>query len=396
MSFEPSALVADQRYIRLTCGMEPGLATRLKACLDPEEDLAALRALALEMLPALTEECGGGTSLIMVSRFAMGEPICEVRYDEPGNRDGLVAAVWLLLAGSAGEDEAATPKQTTFIRHGPDESAMGRALYRWSGGSAPAPLPLLDTHVHFYDPSRPGGVPWPPRENALLYRTVMPDHLTELAAGWGCAGCIAVECSGIVEDNAKLLTIAAAHSLTVRGVVGGGIEIGSKTFAEDLDKFVEHPLFVGIRVRALPFLESIEHLEAGPKEGDYFADLEHLAVNELAVDVIGPAADTGTVVGHRGLFSPKELRTLAHCAKRLPTLRILVNHTAGVPVNGEPPDPEWLRAMEKLADCPNVWIKLSVRNPHLILTSSSPKPHSPHVILTSSRSSQSSPHPHLL
>ena len=180
MSFDPSSLMADQRYVRLTCTMEPGLIARLQSCLDPEEDLPALKELARELLDALKEECGGGTSLIMVSRFAMGEPICEVRYDEPGNRDGLAAAVWLLLAGSSAEsaEEPASPRQTTFIRHGPDESAMARNLYCWSGGSPPAPLPLLDTHVHFYDPSLPGGVPWPPDNNALLYRTVMPDHLT--------------------------------------------------------------------------------------------------------------------------------------------------------------------------------------------------------------------------
>eukprot|EP01052_Picozoa_sp_SAG31_P085288 SAG31_NODE_45747_length_257_cov_0.987342_1_plen_51_part_01 len=41
--------------------------------------------------------------------------------------------------------------------------------------SAACPL-ILDTHVHFYDPSRPGGVPWPPAENKLLHRTVMPEH----------------------------------------------------------------------------------------------------------------------------------------------------------------------------------------------------------------------------
>jgi len=141
--------------------------------------------------------------------------------------------------------------------------------------------------VHFYDVNRPGGVPWPPPENKLLYRTVQPEHLTELAGRWGLAGCIAVECSPILEDNAKLLKLATANPTTIRGVVGGGIEIGSKTFAEDVDRFAEHPKFVGIRARALPFLESVESLEA-PKTS-YFGDLEHLAVHELSLDLIGPA-----------------------------------------------------------------------------------------------------------
>ena len=33
---------------------------------------------------------------------------------------------------------------------------------------------VIDTHTHFYDPSRPQGVPWPPRNDTLLYRTVLP------------------------------------------------------------------------------------------------------------------------------------------------------------------------------------------------------------------------------
>ena len=174
----------------------------------------------------------------------------------------------------------------SLLLQGPDEALLARTLFRWSGGAAPLPLPVLDTHVHFYDVERPGGVPWPPPENKLLYRTVQPEHLTELASSWGLAGCIAVECSPIVADNAQLLKLAAGSSV-VRGVVGGGIEIGSKTFAEDVDKFAKHPKFVGIRARALPFLESIESLEASKES--YFGDLEHLAVHELSLDLIGPA-----------------------------------------------------------------------------------------------------------
>jgi len=37
---------------------------------------------------------------------------------------------------------------------------------------------IIDTHTHFYDPSRPQGVPWPPSDNELLYRPVL--HRGEL------------------------------------------------------------------------------------------------------------------------------------------------------------------------------------------------------------------------
>ena len=37
-----------------------------------------------------------------------------------------------------------------------------------SAGSAA--LKMVDSHVHFYDPTRPEGVPWPPKNEAVLYQ----------------------------------------------------------------------------------------------------------------------------------------------------------------------------------------------------------------------------------
>jgi hypothetical protein len=51
------------------------------------------------------------------------------------------------------------------FRAAPDQPAAG------AGG-----FTLIDTHTHFYDPSRPQGVPWPPRDDKLLYRTVLPKN----------------------------------------------------------------------------------------------------------------------------------------------------------------------------------------------------------------------------
>ena len=44
---------------------------------------------------------------------------------------------------------------------------------------------IIDTLTHFYDPSRPPGVPWPSPDNELLYRTVLPEHNRALAAPEG-------------------------------------------------------------------------------------------------------------------------------------------------------------------------------------------------------------------
>ena len=34
----------------------------------------------------------------------------------------------------------------------------------------PSPTPVIDTHIHLFDPGRPGGVPWPSKTDTALYQ----------------------------------------------------------------------------------------------------------------------------------------------------------------------------------------------------------------------------------
>ena len=62
-------------------------------------------------------------------------------------------------------------------------------------------LEIIDTHVHFYDPTRPQGIPWPGKNNKQLYRPVLPDEFKRLSKPFGVAGTIVVEASPWIEDN---------------------------------------------------------------------------------------------------------------------------------------------------------------------------------------------------
>src|SRR5450759_1398784 len=62
-------------------------------------------------------------------------------------------------------------------------ACAGVALTCWASALRAAPaqvaagadgVTVIDTHTHFYNPNRPEGVPWPPREDKLLYRPVLP------------------------------------------------------------------------------------------------------------------------------------------------------------------------------------------------------------------------------
>lgn len=80
-------------------------------------------------------------------------------------------------------------------------------------------LEIIDTHTHFFDPTRPEGVPWPGKNDKRLYRRVLPDEFKRLAQPLGVVGTVVVEASPWVEDNQWLLDLAAKEPLLV-GIVG--------------------------------------------------------------------------------------------------------------------------------------------------------------------------------
>ena len=193
---------------------------------------------------------------------------------------------------------------------------------------------IIDTHTHFYDPNRPQGVPWPPENNKLLYRTVLPEHHKALAVPEGVTGTVVVEASLWLEDNAWILNLAAQDPYIV-GLVGH-IDPNRPEFGAELARFSAHPLFRGIRCGARSF-EDVE-------QGTFLADMETLAGLDLELDV---------------LIRQPHLNDLLSLARHLPELRIVVNHIAHMPIDGKAVPSKWIDTYNQIATHPNVWIKVS-------------------------------------
>ena len=209
----------------------------------------------------------------------------------------------------------------------------GCSLSPQAGKTAPAKI--IDTHVHFYDPSRPQGVPWPPKNDALLYRTVLPADYRTLAVPQSVDGVVVVEASPWVEDNQWLLDIAAKEPL-ILGLVGN-LPIGTDAFAGHLKRFAANPLFRGVRIRE-------GSLEAGLKDRAFLRDMRDIADRGLCFDVHSPTVWVEQAVP---------------LAQAVPNLRLVINHVANVPVTGGPPPVAWLELMRRLADRPHVFMKVS-------------------------------------
>jgi L-fuconolactonase len=104
--------------------------------------------------------------------------------------------------------------------------------------------PIVDTHIHFYQVTRPGGVPWPP-VGSELYRDVLPSEYKPLAIANGIVASGVVEASPLVEDNQWILDLLGHDAFFPFFV--GQLEIGSANFIADLNRFSRDHRFVGIR-----------------------------------------------------------------------------------------------------------------------------------------------------
>jgi len=109
---------------------------------------------------------------------------------------------------------------------------------------APVARPtVIDTHTHFYDPTRAEGVPWPGKDSQLLYRPVLPAEWQTLVKPLGVTGTVVVEASSWVEDNQWLLDLAARHDRErlpgMLGIVGvvGNLPLGDPACAASIDRF---------------------------------------------------------------------------------------------------------------------------------------------------------------
>ena len=201
------------------------------------------------------------------------------------------------------------------------------------GGSQPAPF-VVDTHTHFYDPTRAQGVPWPPTDDPILSRPVYPPEFKRLAEPHGVAGTVIVEASPWLEDNQWILDLAAKEP-AIFGFVGQ-IKPGRAEFAAELKRFSVNPLLRGLRVGAWdrPATESPELLR----------DLKLLAERDLSLDV---------------LIGTERLADTARLAAAVPSLRIIIDHCANVRVNGAAPPAAWLDGLTICARQPNIFMKVS-------------------------------------
>jgi predicted TIM-barrel fold metal-dependent hydrolase len=213
------------------------------------------------------------------------------------------------------------------------QSALAAMAPAFSAAAAISPQPIVDSHIHFYDPNKPGGVPWPPKDNQVLYSPHLPAQFSKVTAGLNVFGAVVIEAEARDADNQWVLELARQEPLVFAYIAN--LHPGEAGFGDKLDQYLAHGVFRGIRVQA-------SWIPSGKWTLPFEKDLQKLAAHGLTLDVVGGSA-----------LAPK-LSRLAECA---PQLKIVIDHL---------PFPEWENnpgamhsALGAAAANPNIYAKVS-------------------------------------
>ena len=203
-----------------------------------------------------------------------------------------------------------------------------------------ASVPIIDTHIHLFDPTRPQGVPWPEKDDAALYKPALPDRYRKLTNGLNVVGAIEVECSPWLEDNQWVLDVAANDSIVV-GMIGD-LEPDKPEFHKQLERFHGNPLFLGIRYGNLWGRNLSDHLSSA----NFISGIQALADAGLTFDTANP--------------DPALIATIVRLTDKIPTLRVVIDH---LPQLDPPPDirvrDELKANLHELGKRPQVYVKVS-------------------------------------
>jgi predicted TIM-barrel fold metal-dependent hydrolase len=201
-------------------------------------------------------------------------------------------------------------------------------------GAEAASTPIIDTHIHLYDPTRPQGVPWPDKDDTILYKPTLPARFRSVTKGLGIVGVIEVECSPWLEDNQWVLDLAAKDKIIVGTV--GHLEPGKPDFRKHLERFHRNPLFRGIRY----------DFRGQVSAPDFISDIKALADAGLELD--SPQPD------------PALIEDLVRLTDRIPSLRVVIDHLPNV----EPPTESQARRayqsnLREVGKRPQIYVKVS-------------------------------------
>jgi len=193
----------------------------------------------------------------------------------------------------------------------------------------------IDAHQHFwhYDPTHHV---WMTEAMAALRRDYLPDELSPLLRATGFDGTIAVQARQLLQETEWLLALAERHPW-VQGVVGW-VDLCSAELPAQLERLAPHPKLVGVR--------HVVHDEPDDRfmlRPDFRRGIGRLREFGLTYDL---------------LLFPRHLEVAVTLVDEFPEQPFVLDHLAKPAIRDGLLSP-WKEDLERLAERPNVFCKLS-------------------------------------
>jgi L-fuconolactonase len=205
-----------------------------------------------------------------------------------------------------------------------------------SASAAPS-IPIIDTHIHLFDPRRPQGAPYTGPEGHSP-QVALPERYRTLAAPLGIVGAIEVEASPWLEDNLWVLEVAQPATIMVGTI--GNLRPEHPDFPEYLERFHKNPLFRGIRCGNV----WSDDFAAQAENSKFIDGLKLLAQAGLVLDTANPQIDL--------------LAAIVRVSDKVSDLRIVLDHLPTLEPTPETRD-ECEAVLSELQQRPNIFAKLS-------------------------------------
>jgi predicted TIM-barrel fold metal-dependent hydrolase len=166
-------------------------------------------------------------------------------------------------------------------------------------------IPIIDTHIHLFDGSRPQGAPYK-GGRGYAGGVALPSMYAKFARPLGIVGALEIDASPWVEDNLWVLETIQPESIMVGTV--GNLQPEKPEFGDYLERYAKNLLFRGIRYGNNWGYDIVAQAD----NPVFIAGLKLLAQHDLVLDAANPRIDL--------------LQAVVKISDKVPDLRIVIDH----------------------------------------------------------------------
>lgn len=199
---------------------------------------------------------------------------------------------------------------------------------------------IVDAHQHFWNLEKVE-YPWLVPEYGPLYRTYEPEELEPQLRANGVDHTVLVQAADSYADTDAMLEHADRYEW-ISGVVGWVPLLRPDEASRALDRYAQHPKFVGMR-----------HLIHEEKDPDW-------VLQEPVQEGLALLADRGMTFDVVSVLD-RHLQHVPTLAERHPDLKMVIDHLSKPPIKEEGWQP-WADLLAAAAKHPNVYAKISGLN----------------------------------